>query len=36
MFAMAGMLIAWRVFDVIFYPIFWAFLAVIYPGAAYS
>jgi len=22
--------------DLIFYPIFWAFLAVIYPGAAYS
>ena len=36
MFGMVGMLIAWRLFDVIFYPIFWAFLAVIYPGAAYS
>ena len=36
MFGMVGMLVAWRVFDVIFYPIFWSFLAVIYPGAAYS
>lgn len=36
MFGMVGMLLAWRMFDVIFYPIFWVVVAVIYPDAAYG
>ena len=36
MFGMVGMLVAWRMFDVIFYPIFWVVVAVIYPDAAYG
>jgi Zn-dependent protease len=36
MLGLAGMLLAWRAFDAIFYPIFWTVVAVIYPGANYS
>ena len=36
MFGMVGMLVTWRVFDVIFYPIFWVFVAMIYPDASYG
>ena len=36
MFGMVGMLLAWRMFDVIFYPIFWVVVAAIYPDAAYG
>jgi Zn-dependent protease len=36
MLSMAGMLFAWRLFDEVFYPIFWAFVGVIYPGVTYG
>ena len=31
-----GMLVAWRAFDVVFDPIFWTVVNLIYPGAGYS
>jgi hypothetical protein len=27
---------AWRVFDVVFHPIFWFVIKLLYPGASYS
>jgi Zn-dependent protease len=36
MLGLAGMLVAWRAFDAIFYPIFWVFVSLIYPGASYG
>jgi Zn-dependent protease len=36
MLGMLGMLAAWRLIDFIFYPVFWMFVAVIYPGASYQ
>ena len=35
-FGMRGLLVAWRVFDFVFDPIFWAALAVVYPDVTYS
>jgi len=34
--AMVGMLVAWRVFDVIFDPVFWTAVNLIYPGVRYG
>jgi Zn-dependent protease len=31
-----GMLVAWRAFDVVFHPIFWTVVNLIYPGVGYS
>jgi len=31
-----GMLVAWRAFDVVFNPIFWTAVSLIYPGTSYS
>jgi Zn-dependent protease len=36
MLGMVGMLVAWRAFDVVFHPIFWTVVNLIYPGASYS
>jgi hypothetical protein len=30
------MLVAWRAFDVVFNPIFWTAVSLIYPGTSYS
>jgi hypothetical protein len=30
------MLVAWRAFDVVFHPIFWTVVNLIYPGVGYS
>lgn len=35
-FGMMGLLVAWRVFDFVFDPIFWAALALVYPDVTYS
>jgi Zn-dependent protease len=35
-FAMMGLLVAWRVFDVVFDPIFWTAVNLIYPGVTYG
>lgn len=36
MLGMVGMLAAWRLIDVTFYPVFWFVIRVIYPGAMYG
>ncbi|HKT81676.1 MAG TPA: site-2 protease family protein, partial [Vicinamibacterales bacterium] len=36
MFSMLGMLVAWRVFDVVFFPVFWVFVGTLYPGVSYG
>jgi Zn-dependent protease len=36
MFGMVGMLAAWRLFDVIFFPIFWFAVGLVYPGVVYG
>ena len=33
---LAGMVAAWRLLDVVFHPIFWAAVAVVYPEASYT
>jgi Zn-dependent protease len=33
---MLGMLLAWRLFDVVFYPVFWVVVGAIYPGVSYG
>jgi Zn-dependent protease len=35
-FGMMGLIVAWRVFDVVFDPLFWAVVNVIYPGVSYG
>ena len=35
-FSMIGLIVAWRVFDVVFDPIFWAAVNLIYPGVTYG
>jgi len=36
MLGAAGMLMAWRLFDVVFHPIFWFVVGLLYPGASYG
>jgi Zn-dependent protease len=36
MLGVAGMLVAWRMIDFVFYPIFWTVVGFIYPGASYG
>jgi Zn-dependent protease len=36
MLSAAGMLMAWRMFDVVFHPIFWFVVSLLYPGTTYS
>ena len=36
MLGMIGMLVAWRAFDVVFDPIFWAVVSLVYPGTFYT
>ena len=36
MLGMVGMLAAWRLIDITFYPVFWFVVRVIYPGAMYG
>jgi Zn-dependent protease len=36
MLGMAGMVVAWRLLDVVFAPVFWAVVSVVYPDARYG
>ena len=36
MLGMAGMVMAWRLFDVVFHPVFWFVVRLLYPGSSYS
>ena len=33
---MMGLIVAWQVFDVVFDPVFWTVMNVLYPGVTYS
>jgi Zn-dependent protease len=33
---MIGMIVAWQLFDVVFGPVFWTVINVIYPGVTYG
>ena len=35
-FAMMGLVVAWRVFDFVFDPIFWTAISIVYPDVSYS
>lgn len=36
MLAMAGMVVAWRTLDVVFHPVFWVVVDLVYPDASYG